>query len=66
MGRYPIPARETRIEMRVVNSRFIATVAPVLSVAEAKAFVAVTRTRAVGIDFELPHVVSVCVWSAAM
>ncbi len=43
MGRYPIPARETRIEIRVVNSRFIATVAPVLSVAEAKAFVARIR-----------------------
>ncbi|MCP4541136.1 MAG: DUF1949 domain-containing protein [Chloroflexi bacterium] len=35
-----IPARETRIEIRVVNSRFIATAAPVFSVDEAKAFVA--------------------------
>jgi uncharacterized YigZ family protein len=34
-----IPAREVRIEMRVVNSRFIATVAPVFSVEEARAFV---------------------------
>jgi len=40
MGRYPIPARQTRIEIRVVNSRFIATAAPVFSVAEAKGFVA--------------------------
>jgi uncharacterized YigZ family protein len=36
----PIPAGETRIEMRVVNSRFIATAAPVFTVDEAKAFVA--------------------------
>jgi len=34
-----IPARETRVEIRVVNSRFIATAAPVFSVDEAKAFV---------------------------
>ena len=39
MNRYPVPARETRIEIRVVNSRFIATAAPVLSVDAAKAFV---------------------------
>ena len=35
-----IPARETRIEMVVVNSRFIATAAPVFTVDEAKTFVA--------------------------
>jgi uncharacterized YigZ family protein len=40
MNRYPIPAEETRIEIQVVNSRFIATAAPVFSVDEAKAFVA--------------------------
>ncbi|MGD9100724.1 MAG: YigZ family protein [Anaerolineae bacterium] len=39
MDRYPIPAQETRVEIRVVNSRFIATAAPVFSVEEAKAFV---------------------------
>lgn len=39
MKRYMIPAREIRIEMIVVNSRFIATLAPVFSVNEAKAFV---------------------------
>ncbi|HEX6384385.1 MAG TPA: YigZ family protein [Anaerolineae bacterium] len=37
--RYPVPARETRAEIKVVNSRFIATLAPVFSVDEAKAFV---------------------------
>ena len=39
MKRYHIPARETRIETRVVNSRFIATAAPVFSVNEAKSFI---------------------------
>jgi uncharacterized YigZ family protein len=37
---YPIPAQQTRIEITVGNSRFIATAAPVFSVDEAKAFVA--------------------------
>ena len=39
MKRYPVPAHETRCEMVVVNSRFIATLAPVFSVDEAKAFI---------------------------
>ena len=39
MKRYPVPAQETRCEMVVVNSRFIATLAPVFSVDEAKAFI---------------------------
>jgi uncharacterized YigZ family protein len=34
-----IPAREARAEIRVVNSRFVATIAPVFSVEEARAFV---------------------------
>ncbi|MFN2107698.1 MAG: YigZ family protein [Candidatus Promineifilaceae bacterium] len=38
-SRYPIPAQETRVEIRVSNSRFIATVAPVFSVEEARAFI---------------------------
>ena len=37
--RYPIPASETRTEIEVKNSRFIATAAPVFSVDEAKAFI---------------------------
>jgi uncharacterized YigZ family protein len=37
---YPIPARQIRSETVVVNSRFIATLGPVFSVAEAKAFIA--------------------------
>jgi uncharacterized YigZ family protein len=43
MSRYPIPAREARIEITVVNSHFIATAAPVFSVEEAKAFIARVR-----------------------
>ncbi len=42
--RYRIPAREARIEMRVVNSRFIATAAPAFTVDAAKAFI--ERVRA--------------------
>jgi uncharacterized YigZ family protein len=38
-GRYPIPAAETREEIRVSNSHFIATAAPVFSVDEAKEFI---------------------------
>jgi len=34
-----IPAKETRIEIRVVNSRFIATLAPAFSVEEARVFI---------------------------
>jgi len=40
---YLIPARETRIEVTVVNSRFIATAAPVFTVEEAREFVARIR-----------------------
>jgi len=39
MSRYLIPAEETRTEITVVNSRFIATLSPVFSVDEAKAFI---------------------------
>lgn len=34
-----IPAREARTEIRVVNSHFIATIAPVFTVEEARAFI---------------------------
>ncbi len=37
---YPIPAAETRVEIEVKNSRFIATAVPVFTVDEAKAFIA--------------------------
>ncbi len=37
--RYPIPAKETRTEIEVKRSRFIATAVPVFTVAEAKIFI---------------------------
>jgi uncharacterized YigZ family protein len=39
MQRYRIPAKKTRTEIQVSNSRFIASAAPVFSVEEAKAFI---------------------------
>ncbi len=38
-NRYPIPAAQTRIEIEVKKSRFIATAVPVFSVDEAKDFI---------------------------
>jgi uncharacterized YigZ family protein len=40
IGHQPIPAQEARAEIKVLNSRFIASIAPVFSVDEAKAFIA--------------------------
>jgi uncharacterized YigZ family protein len=40
MASYLIPARETRCEIMVVNSRFITSAAPVFSVDQAKGFIA--------------------------
>ena len=39
MERYPITAQEKRTEIRVVNSRFITTIAPALTVSDARAFI---------------------------
>jgi uncharacterized YigZ family protein len=39
MARYPIPAEETRTEIIVVNSRFIASCAPAFSVEAAREFI---------------------------
>ena len=38
MSRYRVPKQRTRVEMRVSNSRFIATIAPVFTMKEAQAF----------------------------
>ncbi len=43
--RYPIPAKEARAEIMVINSRFIATAAPAFNVEEARAFVARMRAE---------------------
>ena len=39
LKRYPVPAQETRVEIHVKNSRFIATLARVFSVDEARVFI---------------------------
>ena len=59
MKRYTIPAQETRTEIQVLNSRFIATAAPVFTVDEAKAFVARIRQ-----SLPTPPTTSRPTWSA--
>jgi uncharacterized YigZ family protein len=54
MSRYLIPAQETRVEITVVNSRFIATAAPVFSVDEAKAFIARVRDEFADASHNVP------------
>lgn len=54
MARYLIPAKQTRVEIIVVNSRFIATAAPVFSVDEAKAFVARMREEFADASHNVP------------
>ena len=43
MAQYQVPAEEVRREIMVVNSRFIATLAPAASVEQARAFIARVR-----------------------
>lgn len=45
MRSYPIPLTRTRTEIRVKNSRFIATLAPVFTVPDAKAFIKQIKTE---------------------
>lgn len=52
--RYLIPARETRTEIKVLNSRFIATAAPVFSVEEAKAFIARVKSEFADANHNVP------------
>jgi uncharacterized YigZ family protein len=54
MERYPIPAKETRTEIRVLNSRFVVTAAPVFSVEEAKAFVCRIRQEFADASHNVP------------
>jgi uncharacterized YigZ family protein len=49
-----IPAREARCEITVVNSRFIATAAPALSVEEAKTFVARVKSEFADASHNVP------------
>lgn len=52
--RYPVPAEEIRRENIVVNSRFIATLAPVFSADEAKAFIARIRSEFADASHNVP------------
>jgi uncharacterized YigZ family protein len=45
MKRYPIPAKQTRAEIQVLNSRFIATIAPAFSVEQARQFIAQIKSE---------------------
>lgn len=45
MKRYPIPAAEAQAEIEILKSRFIATLKPVFSVAEARTFIKTVRSR---------------------
>ena len=54
MTRYFIPAREMRIEMIVVNSRFIASVAPAFAVEEARAFVSAVKAEFADASHNVP------------
>jgi uncharacterized YigZ family protein len=54
MKRYRIPAQETSAEIIVVNSRFIATLAPVFSVEEAKDFIALVKIRYADASHNVP------------
>lgn len=49
-----IPAAETRIELRVVNSRFITTIAPAFSVEEARDFIARIKAEFVDASHNVP------------
>lgn len=51
---YPVPAIEIRRELIVVNSRFVATLAPVFSVEEAKAFIARVKNELLGASHHVP------------
>jgi uncharacterized YigZ family protein len=51
---YLIPAHEVRHETVVINSRFIATLAPVFSVEEAKAFISRVRSEFADASHNVP------------
>jgi uncharacterized YigZ family protein len=54
MKQYPVPAQEVRRELVAANSRFIATLAPVFSVEEAKAFIARVRVEFASASHHVP------------
>jgi uncharacterized YigZ family protein len=54
MSGYLVPAQETRVEITVVNSHFVATAAPVFSVDEAKAFISKTKAEFADASHNVP------------
>jgi uncharacterized YigZ family protein len=54
MGTYSIPLQEIRREQTIVNSRFIATLAPVFSIDEARAFIARIRNEFADASHNVP------------
>jgi uncharacterized YigZ family protein len=54
VGHNLIPAQETRNEIKVLNSRFIATAAPVFSVEEARAFIARVKSEFADASHNVP------------
>ena len=54
MGDYHIPARETRVELTVVNSRFIASAAPAESVEAAREFISRIRAEFADASHNVP------------
>ena len=54
MGTYSVPLNEIRREQVVVNSRFIATLAPVFSIDEARAFLARIRREFAEANHNVP------------
>jgi uncharacterized YigZ family protein len=54
MSDYLLPAEESRSEIEVANSRFIATLAPVFTLEEARAFVARIKTEFAAATHNVP------------
>jgi uncharacterized YigZ family protein len=54
VDRYPVPGQEVRHEMVVANSRFIATLAPVFNVEQARAFIARLRSEFADASHNVP------------
>lgn len=54
MKRYPIPEREARAEIQVINSRFIASAAPAFSVEQAREFISRIRREFADASHNVP------------
>jgi uncharacterized YigZ family protein len=51
---YPVPAEVTRVEIEVINSRFIATLGPAFSVEEARGFIQHVKAEFSGASHNVP------------